>query len=451
MPKVPPLFKHQKRTVKFLENNDRVFDMSDPGTGKTRAHIEGYARRSKKSKGAALVLAPKSILQPAWGNDIERYAGDMKYVIATADVRKDAFDEQSDFYITNIDAAVWLAAQKPDFFKRFSHLIIDESTTIKHHTSQRSKAIAKIKKYFPVRRLLSGSPNPNGMCDLWHQTLVLDDGKRLGTSFYAFRAAVCTPTQIGPMPNHVKWEDRPGSELAVMGLMKDITIRHVLEECIDMPPNHEYSMEYILSSKHQAYYNKLEADSILQIRDQKITAVNGAVLYNKLLQAASGAVYDENGKYVILDTGRYELIADLVAQRPHSIVFFNWEHQRDLLSKEFDDRGITFAVIDGKTSSKERTQIVEFYQAGFYRVVLLHPQSAAHGLTFTKATTTIWTSPTPNLEHFVQGNRRAYRAGQTLRTESIVIVAKNTIDVKVYGALQGKNMNMNALLIELAA
>jgi SNF2 family DNA or RNA helicase len=209
-------------------------------------------------------------------------------------------------------------------------------------------------------------------------------------------------------------------------------------------------MEYKLSPKHQAYYNKLEADSILQIKDQKVSAVNGAVLYSKLLQAASGAVYDENGKYVVLDEGRYELIADLVEQRQHSIVFFNWAHQRDMLVREFEARGISFAIIDGNTSQKERVDVVKFYQAGFYRVVLLHPQSAAHGLTFTKATTTIWTSPTPNLEHFVQGNRRAYRAGQLQRTETITILAAKTIDSKVYTALQGKNVNMSALLKELA-
>lgn len=448
--KVPPRFKHQNQTVKFLDSNPRVFDMSDPGTGKTRSHIDGFARGREKRKKSALVLAPKSILQAAWGNDIEKYANHLKYVVANADNRKDAFDNQADVFITNVDAASWLAQQKPAFFKRFSDLIIDESTVYKHHTSQRSKAVDKIKKYFEVRRLLSGSPNPNGMCDLWHQMKILDDGQRLGTSFYAFRSAVCIPTQVGPMPNHLKWEDREGAELAVMGLLKDVTIRHVLEECLDMPENHEYPMEYILSPKHMAYYMKLEADSILQIRDQKVTAVNGAVLYSKLLQAASGAVYDENGKYVTLDDGRYEMIADLVEQRAHSLVFFNWAHQRDMLAKEFEKRGVPFAVIDGSTSPKERAKIVDYYQSGFYRVALLHPQSAAHGLTFTKATTTIWTSPTPNLEHFVQGNRRAYRAGQTQRTESIVIIAKKTIDEKVYVALQGKNLNMNALLYQLA-
>lgn len=449
--KTPPLFKHQKKSLKLLAEQTRVFDMSDPGTGKTRVHIEDFARRRENKQGCALVLAPKSILQNAWGNDIEKFAGHLKYNVAYAENRVDAFEDQADLYITNIDAATWLAAQKPKFFKRFSHLIVDESTAFKHHTSKRSKALAKIREHFNTRRTLSGTPNPNGMTDLWHQVFLLDDGWRLGKSFFHFRSSVCIPTQIGPMPNHVHWEDREGAELAVTSLLKDITLRHVLEECLDMPENVEYAMDYYPSPKHLAYYLKLEADSILEIKSHKVTAVNGAVLYSKLLQAASGAVYDESGKYVVLDTGRYELIADLVEQRKHSLVFFNWAHQRDLLTAELEARKLPFAVIDGNTSKNDRAQIVKYFQKGFYRVVLIHPQSGAHGLTMTRATTTIWASPTANLEHFIQGNHRAYRAGQTLRTETIVIVARGTQDEKVYAAAQGKKINTAALLNELAA
>lgn len=453
MSKAPPLFKHQKQSGKLLDTTDRVFDMSDPGTGKTRVHAEGIARRRDRGAGPAIVFAPKSILQSAWGNDLERFVGGMKYVIARAENRKDAFDETADIYITNLDAATWLADQKDKFWKRFTggQLIIDESTAYKHHTSKRSKAVAKIRKYFPIRRNLSGAPHPNGMCDLWHQAYLLDDGKRLGSSFYQFRASVCQPEQIGPQPNHVKWTDRPGAEMAVSQLLRDISIRHVLEECIDMPENVEYPMEYVLPSKHYAYYLKMEADSKLMVRDKKVTAINGAVLYGKLLQIASGAVYDENGDYVVLDTGRYELIADLIEQRPHSVVMFQWNHQRDLLIAELEKRDIRFAVIDGNTSDRDRTDITDYFQRGFYRALLAHPKSAAHGFTWTRGTSTIWPSPTINLEWWVQGNRRIYRAGQTQRTETIVVVAKGTTDEKVFASLTNKNMNMTALLAELAA
>ena len=47
--------------------------MSDPGTAKTRAHAHAFTERRRAGGGKALVLAPKSILQSAWGNDIDKF------------------------------------------------------------------------------------------------------------------------------------------------------------------------------------------------------------------------------------------------------------------------------------------------------------------------------------------------------------------------------------------
>jgi SNF2 family DNA or RNA helicase len=64
----------------------------------------------------------------------------------------------------------------------------------------------------------------------------------------------------------------------------------------------------------------------------------------------------------------------------------------------------------------------------------------------TKATTAIWTGPTYNLEHFLQGNRRIVRISQTQKTEIIVIVAKNTIEELVYNKLLVKDKTQTNLL-----
>ena len=89
------------------------------------------------------------------------------------------------------------------------------------------------------------------------------------------------------------------------------------------------------------------------------------------------------------------------------------------------------------------------FQEGKYQVLFAHPQSAAHGLTLTKGTATIWAGPTHNLEHFLQGFKRVYRIGQTQKTETIVVVAEDTIDEKVWASLQTKKVRLVALLEEL--
>lgn len=348
--------------------------------------------------------------------------------------------------------------------------LVHNCTAFKHHTSQRSKAVAKIAKYFKNRCCMTGTPNSNTITDIWHQVQILDEGKRLGFSFYKFRDAVCTPTQVGRSAQAIRWNDKEGAEEAVFGLLSDIVVRHKFEDCVDIPPNHTYSLDYDLTPKQMRAYLELQDTQMLALQTGKVTArlkgsapvhapgiipgvatpnilaINAAAVATKLLQVASGAVYDGTGGYQVIDTARYEMILDLVEQRKHSLCFFLWKHQRDALIAEADKRGVTYAVIDGSTPDRDRDEIVQGYQAGVYQTIFAHPKSAAHGLTLTKGTATIWSSPTYDLEIFKQGSKRQHRMGQTQKTETIVVIAKDTIEQKVYDLMLGKDARMTNLL-----
>ena len=313
--KAKPLFKHQKQSLLVLKKNKRVFDTSDPGTGKTRVEVEDFAARRRAGGGGALVVATKSLLEAAWQKDFNEFAPDMGVSVAFAATREKAFKTQADVYVTNHDAVKWLAQQPKSFFARFDTLIVDESTAFKHHTSQRSVALAKIAKYFEFRRLLTGTPNSNGITDLWHQVYLLDDGQRLGKSFFAFRSAACIPKQVGPSANMIKWTDRPGIEATVSAMIRDITIRHKFEDCVDIPENFKYAKTFKLGKKHMAAYNEMSDFQILQLKKTTVTAVNGAVVAGKLLQIASGATYNDDGAYSLIDSERYTLVLDLVEER----------------------------------------------------------------------------------------------------------------------------------------
>lgn len=441
--KSKPLWAHQKRTLARAKRMPRLFDTSDPGTGKTRAHLEAFASRKGKK---ALVIAPKSLLESAWQNDAAEYTPHLRVSIAYAENRAEAFAVDADIYITNTDATKWLALKPKRFFKDFDTLIVDESSYFKHRTSQRSKALAKIKDNFQYRVLLTGTPNSNTILDIWHQLYILDDGVRLGGSFFKFREAVCTPKQVGPKANHIKWVDKEGAEFAVSGLIKDITVRNKFEDCMDIPPNHHVRVEFSLPTKLRKQYEQLRNETILMLKEKDVVAVNAAVLRNKLLQLCSGAVYTEGGDYEVLDTSRYELVTELIMQRQHSITFFNWAHQKHELSRLLKKAEVKHEVIDGNTPVQRRAAIVAAYQAGFYQTLLLHPQTGAHGLTLTKGTATIWASPVYQPDFLKQGLHRVWRGGQTLPTETVMVAAKGTVEGHVFDQLNKKSARMVDLL-----
>lgn len=453
---IPPYYEHQKETLEFIRSRvdageSSVFDASDPGTGKTRPAIGAFVERRKAGGGKALVLAPKSILQPAWGNDISKFFPGTRYICAYASNRQKAFDMDVDIYITNHDAVTWMVKNlKPSYWKDFDTIIIDESTAYKNYKAKRSKAVYQLAKKFTHREVMTGTPNPNSVTEFWHQVKLLDDGEALGTSFWAFRSIVCEPVQVGPSTNHIQWNDKPGAESAVYDMIEHMTIRHNFAECRAKEAElfgEPYKMYYQLPARASKQYNQMVDIAVTMLNDGTLlTANHASAVHQKLMQLASGAVYTDNGKYSVIDSGRYELVMDLVEARKQCLVGFQWKHQRDEMVKMAKARELSYAVIDGDTKDHERTRIVSEFQAGRIKVIFAHPQSAGHGLTLTAGTTTIWASPTYNSEHYIQFNARLNRAGQTQATETILLCAQNTVDEKVYDRLENKLSSMQMLL-----
>lgn len=452
----PPRWKHQEESYRFSIRRNRVFDTSDPGTGKTRVHLEVWWKRRKKGDGALVVIAPKSLLQSAWGEDIRKFLPfGVTYVIAKAANREKMFDEEADIYITNTDAVKWMAKKNASWFDRFGErptLLIDEITCYKHRTSARSKAARKIAPYFEYRTGLTGTPNSNTILDVWHPMLILDDGELLGKSFARFRNVACD-YQRNPFGG--KWLDKAGIEDAVAKTISKICIRHQFEDCMDIPPNHQYVVHFDMPPGLRKHYDDMVKEAVLWLENQDtVTAVNEGALRTKLLQIASGAVYGDDDKgrrrdptYKLLDQGRYALVADLVEERDHSIVFYNWKHQREELKKEFEKRGITYATLDGNTPDTAREEIVQAYQAGAYQVLAMHPKTGAHGLTLTRGRATIITSPFDEADFLKQALHRIYRGGQEHRTETILIEARGCrVEQRVYANLLRKTKRMESLL-----
>ncbi len=222
------LFTHQEQAAAFWVEVPRGFNTSDPGTGKTISSLEGYKR---SLEGRLLVIAPLSILQPSWGNDIEKFLTGFTYSIAHGSPKKrtEAFTGGSDIVITNHDAVKWIVKDL-SLLDGFSHVVIDEFTCFKNRTTQRSKALALITRTIKNVMMLSGTPNSNHITDIWYPALLLDKGERLGKNFFGFRDQVCAPIQVGPKPEMKEWREKDGCRELVADLLKDITIRHKFED-----------------------------------------------------------------------------------------------------------------------------------------------------------------------------------------------------------------------------
>lgn len=440
------LMNHQEDCAEFWKNNPRMFNHGDTGTGKTISALAGYKR---SIKGRLLVIAPLSILRPAWGNDINKFLSGFSWTVAhgSPEKRMQAFTSTSDAVLLNHDGVGWLS-DNLHLLEQFSHCVVDEYTAFKNRTTKRSRAMGKIALRIEYLNLMSGTPNSNKITDLWYPSFLLDRGQRLGNNFFKFQQDTCEgrPVPGASNPRAMEWVEKEHARDNVAMLLQDVTIRHTLEECIDIPENAQHFMYVDMPDAVMKQYKKLEKEAVLLVADKMITAVHAAAKSRKILQLLTGAIYDQEGQIAKLHPHRYELVLDLIEQREQCVVAFNYRHERQALCARAEKRGITYGVIDGSATPRQREKVVSDFQDGKIKAIFAHPQSAGHGLTLTKGTSTIWASPTYNAEHFQQFNARIYRKGQTRKTETICICASNTKEEDVYAKLNGKLSRMSDLL-----
>ncbi len=449
---VPP-FEHQKEVTAWLLSHPRALVTSDPGTGKTRSVLDAHMAR--RSSGRLLVIAPLLTLESAWAGDIQKFCPSLTYSFAFAGKREKGFEADTDVVLMNHDATVWLNKQKRNWLQGFSTICIDEFTAFKHRRSQRSRALASImrKHNIQYRIAMSGTPNGNTITDIWHPVFLVDDGASLGSTFRSFENSVCTAI-FNPhnKKTHCSMVPRPGAEKTVALLLQGINIRFALKDCLDLPDQSVRELAVPLSKYHQDAYRVFSRDALLDIKNQRTTGVHAASKAQRLLQLASGVVYDDQRATINVDLKRIQVATDYVNQVDTSIVVFIWHCQRDFLARSLRAKNIPFAILDGDTPRGQREGIIRKFQEGsHYKTLLLHPAAAGYGITLTAANTLIWLSPTYNAEHYLQTNARIHRAGQNRNTEVVHMYSPGTGEKRVYGLLQNKLLRLESMLTALAS
>ena len=212
------------------------------------------------------------------------------------------------------------------------------------------------------------------------------------------------------------------------------------EDWLQLPERIDNVIEVELPEKAKSQYNQLEKDLILPLLESDVTAANAAVLTNKLLQMANGAIYDEFGEAKEIHDAKLEALEEVVeaANGKPVMVVYAYKHDLDRIRKRLKKYN---------PRTLDSDQDVQDWNFGKIQVLLLHPASGGHGLNLqTGGNIIVWFGLTWGLEYYQQANARLYRQGQTERVIVHHIVAKGTMDEEVLKALTGKTATQNDLM-----
>jgi len=227
-------------------------------------------------------------------------------------------------------------------------------------------------------------------------------------------------------------------------------IRFTKEECLDLP-DMVYTKRFVeMTAQQKKYYDTLRKKMLMQVAGESVTSANAAINMNKLLQISAGAVYTDDGDAIEFDIkSRYQALKETIDESSQKVlVFVPFRHTIDMLTNKLRKDGITAEVIRGDVPAAKRTEIfARFQNEADPRVLVIQPQSAAHGVTLTAANTIVWWGPTSSLETYLQANARIHRAGQKHKC-TVIQIAGSPAEKRIYRLLD-ERINIHTAMIDL--
>lgn len=457
---------YQKAALKWMLETPKSYLALDMGLGKTLITLEWIKALTKEHgvKGV-LVLAPLRTIHSTWPEEIKKWTPELTYTVLHGADKLTNLQKDVDIYLMNYEGLPWLLDNLKRLFRKsgavpFRGLVIDEGSMVKSGSTKRFKILKTLCEVFPIwRTILSGTPAPNSLLDLWSQYYILDGGARLGQFVTHFKSRFFF--QVDRMG--FVWALRPGANTLIYKEIEDITYRLDSEDYLDLPDRIDNVLEIELPKKSMTLYKKLEKEFFLELENaEDLEVFNAASLSMKLRQVVQGGVYtgtkvgnnlylNPEGKEVKvnpherLHKAKLNVLKALVeeANGQGILCAIQFKFELEMIRELYPD----VAVIAGGCSAIESAKHIKAWNAGELPLLVCHPSSISHGVNLQSGShILLWYSLTWSLEQYLQLNKRLHRFGQKNVVVVHHLVAKGTVDERVMAALKAKFKGQKALL-----
>ncbi len=438
------LRKYQSKGREFIYDNAKAALFMGMGLGKTITVLT--AIRDLLFTGAAkkvLIIAPKRVALHTWPAEFKKWSHlkNLTYTVLHGRNRAERtmkLRSKADIHIINRENIPWLVLTLGTDYWPYDMVVIDESSSFKSHDSERFKALRS--RYNAIKRcvLLTGTPAPNGLLDLWAQMYLLDQGKRLGPDISNYRARY-----FYPLPGYFGYAIRSKfCSDEIYRLIEDVCFTIKSDDFLELPPVIPNIIEVDLPPKARKQYDRLRLDWELTLGEEVVEVDYAAVLQNKLIQICNGAIYtDDEGSYVDIHDAKLEALDSILEEAAGSPVLLAYSYRSDMerIVKRY---GKKVTVLDSNPETLDK------WNRGEIPFLICHPASAGHGLNLQfGGHILVWFGLQWNLEYYQQFNARLARPGQ--EAEAVVmhqISSKGTVEGKVFRVLNNKKLTQEELI-----
>lgn len=444
---------YMERAVQHLVERSHAGLFLKPGMRKSSITLAAFEiLRELKLAKALLIIAPLRVIYTSWPQELRKWI-DFNHLSAGIlhGKRKDeVLREQHDIYLINYEGLGWLTNELGRLKRLpFDMLVADESTKLKHTTTQRFKLLKPWLKSFQRRVILTGTPTARHLLDVFGQCYVMDSGQTFGPYITRFREEFFFPTGFGGYT----WAPKPHAEEGIHARLAPRVFFADDQDWLQLPDLIEKDIEVELPPKAMAMYRQLETTLRLEFKAGRINAANAAVASMKCRQLANGGCYldGQERTWQHVHEAKTEAVVDLLdeLQGEPALITYDFLHDLERLRRGVEQHlgervlhigrgGVTPAKLPG---------LIAAWQRGDVPALIVSAASLAHGVDGLQhgGKALIWASLTYNWEDYLQLVARLRRSGQVERVLNAHIIARGTIDEAVLASGRAKDKKQGNL------
>ncbi|MBW2658335.1 MAG: DEAD/DEAH box helicase [Deltaproteobacteria bacterium] len=408
----------------------------DMGLGKTVQSLAIVLKMA--TNGPSLVVAPTSV-STNWQSEVTRFTPTINIKLFSGKNRKETIKNlgRFDMLITTYT----LLQQESELLSsvKWQIVILDEAQAIKNAATKRSKAAMSLQAEFKL--ITTGTPIENHLGELWNLFHFINPGL-LGT-LNSFNERFAIPIE--------RYQDRD-AKLKLKKLIRPFILRRIKSQVLEeLPSRTEVTLDVEMSPEESHFYEALRQHAIDKLessKDRKGRHIQILTEIMKLRQACCNPrLLDDNTS---IESSKLKVFAslteELIGSRHKALVFSQFIGHLRIIREYLDEQSIHYQYLDGSTSSKQRKERVDAFQAGQGDLFLISLKAGGLGLNLTAADYVIHMDPWWNPAVEDQASDRAHRIGQTRPVTIYRLVCKNSIEEKIVTLHQEKRDLAGSLL-----
>jgi len=409
----------------------------DMGLGKTVQTIALLAGLYPAERTPSLLVMPRSLLFN-WQQEIGRFCPALRCSVFHGTQRD--LDAAMEGHLVLTTYGTLRASIEQFMERRFYYVILDESQAIKNRDTQTSKAVLLLKAQH--RLALSGTPIENHLGELY--------------SLFRF----LNPAMFGPeaefnrnyaAPIHQHDDKEAARELRrkiypfILRRLKRDVLKDLPEKIeqtlyVDMSPDQQQLYE----ARRRFYHETIKR----RIADAGMHASRFFILEALMELRQVATIPEEKSEGAIVSPKRemlVESVQDAVLNGHKVLVFTNFLAAVELLSADFQQRGIGHLTMTGATTHRE-TLVRQFQTRDDIKVFLMTLKTGGLGLNLTAADTVFVFDPWWNTAAEAQAVDRTHRIGQDRTVFTYRLIVRGSVEEKIVQLQERKRRLFDAVI-----